>query len=235
MDDLSVRWYADARIPLDHVMNDPNSDPTEARRARQQRRRDRSREDILAAARVVLLRDGIGAVTLEAVAREAGMSKTGLYYYFASKEALVFELVFAVWLNRSAEVRDAVAAVNSGPAALGAIIRNTVEGYAPQMDDFRLAFLLGQVSNSSGLEVSPEQFERIRPINDMVFSGAAQKLPETGSASGVEPRMLAFLAYVSALGLLTMKGLVELLGDPLRYSDEQLIDALSKVFAAAAE
>lgn len=215
-------------------MTKPIPDPTVARLARQQRRRDRSREDILAAARIVLLRDGIAAVTVDAVAREAGMSKTGLYYYFSSKETLVFELVYAVWQDRAERVRDAVANVNSGPAALGEIIRNTVEGYAPQMDDFRLAYLLGQVSNASGLQVSPEQFERIRPLNEMILGGASRKLAETGQCHVVEPRLLAFLAHVSALGVLTMKGLVESQGDPLLYSDELLIEALSKIFAAAA-
>lgn len=213
----------------------PPTDQVEARRARQQRRRDRSREDILAAARVVLLRDGIATVTLEAVAREAGMSKTGLYYYFASKEQLVFELMFRVWESQGERIRDAVDVVDTGPASLAAIIRNTVEMFAPQMDDFRLAFLFGQISSSARMLVSPEQFERIRPLNNMLFSGATQKLAAEDRGSVVEPRLLAFLAYVSALGLLTMKGLVESQGDPLLYSDEQLIEGLSKVFAKAAE
>lgn len=212
----------------------PPADPAEARRARRQRRRERTREDILAAARVVLLRDGIATMTLDAVAREAGMSKTGLYYYFASKEALVFELMFSIWEQQGARVRDAVAGIDTGPAALSTIIRNTVEGYAPRMDDFRLAFLLGQVSNSSRVEISAEQFARIRPLNDMVLEEAARKLTAEGPRGAVEPRLLAFLAYVSALGLLTMKGFVESHGDPLRYSDEQLVEALGKVFAAAA-
>lgn len=212
----------------------PVHDPAEARRARQQRKRDRSREDILTAARAVLLRDGIASVTLEAVAREAGMSKTGLYYYFASKEALVFELMFAVWETQSRRVGDAVEKVETGPQALAAVIRNTIGGYAPQMDDFRLAYLLSQVSGQSGLQLSPEQFARIRPLNDLLLSGAVRKLSASGRTTPVEPRLLAFLAFVSALGLLTMKGLAESQGDPLLYSDEQLIDGLSKVFAAAA-
>jgi AcrR family transcriptional regulator len=213
-------------------MAEITSDPADARRARQQRKRDRSRDDILAAARVVLLRDGLAAVTLEAVAREAGMSKTGLYYYFASKEALVFELVFVVWEGHAEQVRVGVEAVESGPAALTAVIRSTVETYSPQMDDFRLAFLLGQVS--SGLQLAPEQFERIRPLNDMLLARTAHMLAEEGERSIVEPRLLAFLAFVSAIGLLTMKGLVESQGDPLVYSDEQMIDGLGKIFASAA-
>ncbi len=213
-------------------MTKPTTNQSDARRARIQRRHDQSRGDILAAARSVLLRDGIAAVTLDAVAREAGMSKTGLYYYFASKQALVFELVFGLWESHGEQVRDAVEQVETGPAALAAIIRNTISTYAPQMDDFRLAFLLGQVSGPSGLGLSSEQFERIRPINDLILRGAAGKL--AGQHSVVEPRLLAFLAFASALGLLTIKGLVESQGDPLLYSDEQLIEAMSKVFSAAA-
>lgn len=215
-------------------MAEPPPDPADARRARQQRKRDRSRDDILAAARVVLLRDGIGAVTLEAVARAAGMSKTGLYYYFPSKEALVFELVFNVWQDHAELVRDAVETTTSGPAALAAVIRGTVDAYSPQMDDFRLAYLLGQVSGSSSLQMSPEQFERVRPLNNLLLAETVARLTADARPGPVEPRLLAFLAYVAAIGLLTIKGLVELQGDPLVYSDEQMIDALSRIFSAAA-
>jgi hypothetical protein len=45
---------------------------------------------------------------------------------------------------------------------------------------------------------------------------------------------MAFLAHLAAIGLLTMKGMVESLGDPLRYSDEQLIEGFARVFEAAA-
>ena len=213
--------------------------PTEtARKARQQRKRDRSRDDILAAARSVLNRDGIAAVTLEAVAREAGMSKTGLYYYFSSKEALVFELVFAALRLHAERVQTAVEATDTGSAALGAVIRHTVEAYSSQMDDFRLAFLLSQVTSSTHMQLSGEQLTRIRPLNDMLLAGATRLLAEgksTGQESGrVEPRLLSFLAFLSAIGLLTMKGLVESQGDPLLYSDDQLIEALSAIFARAA-
>lgn len=211
----------------------PDPKPEDARRARQQRKRDRSRDDILAAARTVLLRDGIAAVTLEAVARAAGMSKTGLYYYFASKEALVFELIFGALQGHAERVRDSVEAERSGAAALKAVIRDTVEAYTPQMDDFRLAYLLGQVS--SGLQIAPDQLARLRPLNDMLLARTAGMLAEEGGKGVAEPRLLTFLAFVSAIGLLTMKGLVESHGDPLVYSDEQMIDALGRIFAAAAD
>ena len=73
----------------------PPSEPVlVARTARRERRRNRSREEILTAARTVLLREGIAGITLDAVAKEVGVSKTALYYYFPSKDALLFELVY---------------------------------------------------------------------------------------------------------------------------------------------
>jgi AcrR family transcriptional regulator len=208
-------------------------DKAASRLARQQRRRERSREEILDAARKVLLKSGVAAMTLEAVASEAGISKTGLYYYFSSKDALVFELVFSTLEGHAQAVQSAVATAETGGEALGAIMRETVHAYAPKMDDFRLAFMFGQVAGSAGVQWSPDQFARIRPLNAMIFSGAAALIEKRQTGGGkIEPRLLAFLAYLSALGLLTMKGMVEAQGDPLIYSDERLIDGFTQLFAA---
>jgi len=210
-----------------------------ARLARRERRRNRSRQEILDATREVLLRDGIGALTLDAVARQVGVSKTALYYYFPSKDALLFELLYTVIETTSKTIHEAVAETKDGAAALGAIIRETVKLFAPRLDDFRLAFLHGQVARAGTVHFARQQIERIRPLNDLAFAGTAGKVAEQRrgkpSRARVEPRLLAFLAYLSALGVLTMKGMVESVGDPLLYSDEQLIEGLARVFAAAAQ
>ncbi|WP_285663941.1 TetR/AcrR family transcriptional regulator [Actinorhabdospora filicis] len=52
-----------------------------------------TRERLLDAATRVLLVEGAGALTLDAVAREAGVSKGGLLYHFSSKQALVGGMV----------------------------------------------------------------------------------------------------------------------------------------------
>lgn len=48
---------------------------------------------ILAAARRLILEKGVSALTLEAVAEAAGLSKGGLLYHFRSKEALLSAMV----------------------------------------------------------------------------------------------------------------------------------------------
>jgi AcrR family transcriptional regulator len=210
----------------------------EARVARRERRRERSREEILDAARRVLLRDGLAATTLDAVAREVGVSKTSLYYYFASKDALFFELLFGTLRLHAQKVHDAVEVTTTGPEALRAIVRESVNAYRTRLDDFRLAFLHGQVAGQGAVHFDAQQFARIRPLNDLWFAGAAKKLgavQRKGAGHAyVEPRLLAFLAFLAALGLLTMKGMVENLDDPLAYSDEQLIEGFARVFEAAA-
>jgi AcrR family transcriptional regulator len=206
--------------------------------ARRERRRDRSRDEILDAARRVLLRDGIARMTLDAVAKEVGVTKTALYYYFRSKDALLFELVFGNLQAQAQAVHDAVETTATGAEALDALLRTSVDVFATRLDDFRLAYLHGQVAGQGAVHFDAEQFAHIRPLNDLWFAGAAKRLaaerkkrPRPGS---IEPRLLAFLAWVASIGLLTMKGMVESQHDPLIYSDEQLIDALSRVFAAAA-
>lgn len=216
----------------------PETPVVTPRVARRERRRERSREEILEAARVVLLRDGIAALTVDKVAKEVGVTKTAIYYYFASKDALLFELVYRAVSSNAQAVQDATAKVDQGGAALRAIIRETVHGFAGQLDDFRLAFLHAQVAGNGAVALAPEQFARLRPLNDMIFARTAALLRDEQkrkpSRARVDPRLMAFLANVSALGVLTMKGMVESVGDPLLYSDEQLVDALSRIFEAAA-
>jgi AcrR family transcriptional regulator len=51
------------------------------------------RDRLLNAAEAVVARDGVSNLTLETVAREAGVSKGGLLYHFPSKSALISAIV----------------------------------------------------------------------------------------------------------------------------------------------
>lgn len=192
----------------------------------------------MAAARRVMVRDGIAATTLDAVAREVGLTKAALYYYYPSKDALYFELVFDAIQTEARAIHDAVAKTSVGGDALRAVIRETMRTFAARMDDFRLTFMYSQVAGSGAVHVGAEQFARIRPLNDLAYSGATKILAKewkgTRGRAGVEPRLMVFLANVAAVGVLTMKGMVESVGDPLVYSDEQLIEGLARIFEAAA-
>jgi AcrR family transcriptional regulator len=51
------------------------------------------RDHLLDAAERIVRRDGVGRLTLDAVAAEAGTSKGGLLYHFASRDALITAMV----------------------------------------------------------------------------------------------------------------------------------------------
>ncbi|MFJ7213678.1 TetR/AcrR family transcriptional regulator [Amycolatopsis sp. NPDC098790] len=55
--------------------------------------RPSARDQVLDAYQEILIADGVAAVTLEAVAARAGVSKGGLLYHFGSKDALLDGLV----------------------------------------------------------------------------------------------------------------------------------------------
>ncbi|MEO8902937.1 MAG: helix-turn-helix domain-containing protein, partial [Polyangiaceae bacterium] len=214
----------------------PGAEDVSPRIARRERRRDRSREEIVEAARRVLLKKGIAAATLDAVAKEVGLTKAALYYYYPSKDALFFEIIYGAVEAQAHAIHDRVLEVKTGGEALAAIVRETVRSFAPHMDDFRLTFLLSQLSPGAAT-LGAEQFTKLRPLNDLAYGGATKLLTEEWNSkpgrARVEPRLLAFLAFLSAIGLLTMKGMVESFGDPLLYSDEQLVEAFAQVFRAA--
>jgi AcrR family transcriptional regulator len=176
--------------------------------------------------------------TLDAVAKEVGVTKAAIYYYFPSKDALLFELVFGALEVQARAVHDAVEKAADGGSALRAIIRETVHSFAPRLHDFRLAFMHGQVAGPGSVKLGADQFARIRPLNDLAYAGATKRLADDRkrrpSRARVEPRLLAFLANVAAIGLLTIKGTVEHLEDPLLYSDDEMIEALARIFEAAA-
>ncbi len=66
----------------------------------------KTREAVLKAASQIIVRLGIGAFTIDAVAQEAGITKGGVMHHFPSKEALIDGLidqvtdVFSAWLEK---------------------------------------------------------------------------------------------------------------------------------------
>lgn len=67
---------------------------------------DSTRDTILSAAAIVVLEKGASQMTLEAVAKEAGVSKGGLLYHFPSKDALVQSMIERMNQEFTERIRD---------------------------------------------------------------------------------------------------------------------------------
>ena len=195
------------------------------------------REEILDAARRVLLKRGLPGLTLAAVGRELQLTKAALYYYFDSKEALTFELVYLGLQSHAEAVGSAVANAGSGADAIEALIRTAADHYGNRLDELRLAYLVPQVGAAGAARMAPEQLEKIRPFNEQMYGAVADKIREDQRAGrvvrSIDGRRLAFLAHTSVLGMLTVEGLVEVADDaPLIHPRDAMVEELVRTFTA---
>jgi hypothetical protein len=135
-------------------------------------------------------------------------------------------------MTAAAEAMQAACAqAEDGPAALEALIRAYVGHYAGRLDVFRL--ITQQVQLLETRRLTAAQVARIRPLNDLMYQTAERKLA-AGRRPPSHPRRLVFAAHLAAMGMLSMKAIVERFDDPLRYSDDELIDELCRVYRTAA-
>lgn len=114
--------------------------------------RPSSKDRLLDAAADVLLTEGAESLTLEAVARRAGVSKGGLFYHFPTKQALVAAMVER--LTRAFD--EALAQAGGRPGDfLRAYVAATIpdrHATAAPSDRVTAALLAGVLVDPAGLE-----------------------------------------------------------------------------------
>ena len=111
-------------------------------------RKGDTRRRLLDAAAAVVRRDGAQALTLEAVAAEAGVSKGGLLYHFASKRELL-DAMLAGWLEEfAAEIE---AAQEGRSFAHGYVRASDMSGWAASERATEFGLLAAMVDQPSTL------------------------------------------------------------------------------------
>lgn len=105
-------------------------------------RHDARRDRILRAAREVIVRDGLRAMTTHAVARTAGVPVGSIYTYFADKDELVWASILAA--NR-AESEAALRNIRSGGTPAERMGRALADWYAYTIDEPGVARALSEI------------------------------------------------------------------------------------------
>ncbi|MCR2784583.1 MULTISPECIES: TetR/AcrR family transcriptional regulator [unclassified Microbacterium] len=117
----------------------------------------RAREGVLDAFESLLISDGARGATMDAAAHAAGVSKGGLLYHFASKEALESALL----LRMEALARDDVAGMLEAPEGIvAAFLRSSV------MDDSPLdrALIAASKLAQNGSAAAIDALRRVREL-----------------------------------------------------------------------
>ncbi len=156
--------------------------------------RQERREQLLDAAREVMLRYGYRKATLEDVAQQAGVSRATVYNYFSNKEEL-FRAIISQVVQR---LREAVAA-DLDPTAppdeqLLAFVRAR-ERHIKQIKDFYVLTL------NVGREMMPMaqgEIDRLQAQERSFVAGLLQQGVRTGRVRNVDPVRLS-AALLSAL------------------------------------
>lgn len=201
------------------------------------RKRKQAEREILEVAQSVLSESGATAVTLASVAGRLGMTKQSLYHYYASKEALSRALVTSLLDQEIEALLAAIARQRNDRKVLGTLIKAFYAHYADNLDAFRIMYCGTQMYAPSKSDLDEATLrEAIHPRTRKLFDVLEQRLVGEGAnkADRRRARQLAFTAWTSALGLLTMLGVADATDDPIMHPAKALLKTLALVYDDAA-
>ena len=113
-------------------------DREKRRQARKAQRHSERRLLIMRSAKELLIAQGIENFTVSEVAQSSQLSKPAVYYYFDSKEALVFDLAIESLQVEFNALAESVHSAKTGVEALVALIRTRVDFFLADIDAFKI-------------------------------------------------------------------------------------------------
>jgi len=151
-------------------------------------------ETIVAAAARLFLTHGYEAVSLTAVAAEAGLTKATIYYYFATK-AEVFVAAMEHWLGRIAEE---TARILSAPAPLAERVRHLTR-VRLQISD--MPFDFEHVLREAEPRLTAGQTQRVRQALQRVTDVLVAAFAAAGAEVAAPEAVFAAHAYLALLNV----------------------------------
>lgn len=181
------------------------------------------RPEILAAAKELFLADGYEAFTTRKLAARVGLSQTGLYVYFKSKEELLDTLCRQSFVALGDDFRRAIAGAGEGMSRLRALGLAYIEFGLTHPDEYRLTFLEGPGLNKMS---PPDASGAPQGVGHNVFAIIRDELARLAEAGELRPLDLTVATHTVWFGL---HGLVSIfIARPgyLRAERETLIEDL---------
>lgn len=154
---------------------------------------DEKREAMLHRAALVFARDGYDRASMAQLAAECGVSKALLYHYYASKEALLFDVIETHLAHLVAAVRTANRRDGEPEARLEALVAALLEAYRDADAEHRVQIealrLLPEAEQEKLKDLERELVsifaEALRAIHPAAFEGKALLKPVTMSLFGM--------------------------------------------------
>jgi AcrR family transcriptional regulator len=150
------------------------------------------RHQIIEAAARLMVQKGIEQTSLSDIALEAGISKGSLYYYYASKDDLIFDIT-DTHINQISENLFAIIEARKGNARLKDVLKILFERIMAAETRGRLhLYLIQQALN--GNEQLMERFrKKYREWNEMIRDGLEKIEPGNGDYAKLSLLIVAAL------------------------------------------
>jgi AcrR family transcriptional regulator len=171
--------------------------------ARRERARQEMREAILDAARRLIAAEGLGTLSMRAIARDLGYSPAALYEYFPAKEDVCRALFFEGADGLAGFIERTLAALppEAPPAEAMAAIGRGYRAYARQNPElFRLVF------TSTVVGFTPDEVEigRSKEGFDLLVATARRGI-EAGDLAPLPPEVLATNCWAAVHGFVMLE------------------------------
>ena len=183
-----------------------------------------SREDIVAAARAVLAREGLAGFTVKAVAKRAGVTEPAIFHHFATKDALAGAIAAEIGRQEVEHLLRCIEKAKGAEATLHAMLRGYVDFYLRDLTTFRANYYLPQTAG-----LPRETLENtIYPLANALFGAVEARLREEQQLgkipSGLHARRVANVVWTLGMGICCRAALFEATAARSTLTIQQLVD-----------
>jgi AcrR family transcriptional regulator len=160
---------------------------------------------IVEAMRISVAARGIAGATFDHVAREAGVSRGLLHYYFATKERLLVEVVRRECDVRIERLEDAVGAAQDAESVLAALVRSFEEEFLGEGQTAVVMFYEMMTLAQRNAEISAELAELGRRTREHMAAALRAKAQDGVLRLNADADVLAIFLFALADGVTVRK------------------------------
>ena len=192
---------------------------------------EETRARIRAAVREVIARDGIDALTLDAVAERVGVTRQAVLYHFDSRDRLLAETVLEVLANEADALTDAARAARPGVEGVGDFLGAALDWYLADANRFRLLYAVPQLTPLSITLDEQTLEERVYGVTRRLYDALQERLATGAPGDDVRARRLGLALHTFLIGAACYQGMLEATDDNLVHDWHDIADTLARALA----
>jgi AcrR family transcriptional regulator len=193
---ILVSWMTASKA----AFADPDRD--KKRQARKAQRHSERRLLIMHSARDLLVDRGIEHFTVADVAQVSQLSKPAVYYYFDSKEALVFDLAIESLQAEFNILSESVHAAKSGVESLVDLIRTRVDFFLNDMNAYRVLHVWAPAMGLQRRLSQSNTSKQISALLNLISHRLSTERTSASRAVRLDAQQLPQMAWALSQGIL---------------------------------